>query len=103
VDFAKGSGHPTLHPNGRNVVTDTYLGEGFANAAGAIPLRWLDLEKRTETHPVRIGIKSASPNGEWRIDPHPAWDKTWRYVSFNGTTGSTRRLFLADFGPLLGD
>jgi len=101
VDFAKGSGHPTLHKNGRHVLTDTYLGEGFANSEGAIPLRWLDLHTRQETHPITIRIKDAT-HSEWRIDPHPAWDRTWRYVAFNGSLGGTRRVFLADFAPLLG-
>ena len=102
VDFAPGSGHPTLHRNGRHVLTDTYLREGFANDEGAIPLRWLDLETRQETHPVRIRIRAHSKLGEWRVDPHPSWDRTWRYVTFNGILGDTRRVFLADFGPLLG-
>lgn len=102
VDFAAGSGHPTLHRNGRHVVADSYLNAAFANEEGAVPLRWLDLEKRVETRPVWVRIRQRSKLGEWRVDPHPAWDRTWRYVAFNGILGDTRRLFLADFGALVG-
>jgi len=102
VDFAKGSGHPTLHANGRHVLTDTYLHEGFTDESGVCPLRWLDLERRGESHPIRMCIRPASSRGEWRVDPHPAWDRTWRYVAFNGVAGNTRRVFIADFAPLLG-
>lgn len=103
VDFAKGSGHPTLHRDGRHVLTDSYSGEGFADAEGSIPLRWLDLAEKKESHPVRVRLNPRDAWGDWRIDPHPAWDRTWRYVAFNGSLGDTRRVFLADFGPLLGD
>jgi len=36
-----------------------------------------------------------------RVDPHPAWDRTWRYVTFNGFVGGSRRVFVADMRALL--
>ena len=36
-----------------------------------------------------------------RLDPHPAWDRTWRYVTFNAVAGGTRRVFVADMARLL--
>jgi hypothetical protein len=29
-----------------------------------------------------------------RVDPHPAWDRTWRWVTFNGVADNTRRVYL---------
>ena len=41
-------------------------------------------------------------SGEFRVDPHPAWDRTGRYVVFNGFVGNTRQVFLADLQSLVG-
>jgi hypothetical protein len=38
-----GSGHPSLHPNGRLVLTDVYLNEPVAFGDGTIPIRLVDL------------------------------------------------------------
>ena len=40
-DAVRGSGHPSLHGDGRYVVTDTYLHESLAYGAGTTPIRWL--------------------------------------------------------------
>ena len=34
--------------------------------------------------------------GEFRIDAHPAWDRSGRYVIFNGFQNGTRNVFMAD-------
>jgi hypothetical protein len=36
-----------------------------------------------------------------RVDPHPAWDRTWRYVTFNAFVDGTRRVFVADMKELI--
>jgi len=36
------------------------------------------------------------------VDAHPAWDRSWRYVTFNAFVGGTRRVFVADMGCLIG-
>lgn len=33
---------------------------------------------------------------------HPAWDRTWRYVTFNAFVGGTRRVFVADMKERVG-
>ncbi len=96
LDDVLGSGHPTIHPDGRHLLTDCYQGEPMTFGDGTIPLRWLDLETGAEEHLVRIDTKSASSNSILRIDPHPAWDNTWRYIAFNATPGGTRRVYVAD-------
>ena len=37
-----------------------------------------------------------------RCDPHPAWDRTWRYVTFNGMDQGVRRVYIADLSAVLG-
>ncbi len=39
-----GSGHPSIHPDGRHLITDTYLNEPMAFGDGTVPIRWIDLE-----------------------------------------------------------
>ena len=45
---------------------------------------------------VRIPVRQPCPDATMRSDPHPAWDRTGRYVTFNGFVGGTRRVFIAD-------
>jgi len=104
TEAVRGSGHPSLHPNGRGVVTDCYLGEPPAFGDGTTPLRWIDLEEGTERVLVRIRTQpdSAGPAGELRVDPHPAWDRSFRRVAFNACPDGTRRVYVADLSALLG-
>ena len=95
-DRVVGSGHPTVHPDGRHVLTDTYTTEGVAYGDGTIPLRWIDLGTGTEQALVRINTAQPHSDSVLRIDPHPAWDRTWRYVTFNAFVGGTRRVYVAD-------
>ena len=98
-----GSGHPTVHPDGVHILSDSYLGEFCSNtAAGTVPLRWCDLRDDTETSLLDIRIFQDSGFGELRCDPHPAWDRSWRYVVFNGIPDGKRRVFLADMEALVG-
>lgn len=98
-----GSGHPTLHPDDRHVVTDAYLKEPMAYGDGTTPIRWFDLEEETESAPIRINNDPPFPGpaGILRIDPHPAWDRSYRWIVFNGCDEGVRRVYLADMaGPL---
>jgi len=101
LDDVTGSGHPTVHPDGRHLLTDTYTWEGTAFGDGTIPLRWVDLETGTEETIVRINAAQPFEDSVLRVDPHPAWDRTWRYVTFNAFVGGTRRVFVADMKRLL--
>lgn len=101
LDDIPGSGHPTVHPDGRYLITDTYNHESMAFDDGSIPLRWVDLETGEEETIVRIHTKQSCEDSVMRVDPHPAWDRNWRYVVFNGFVEGTRRVFIADMKPLL--
>ncbi len=95
-DDLAGSGHPTVHADGKHLLTDTYTHEKTAFGDGTIPLRWIDLLTGQEAVIVRINTKQFAADGAMRVDPHPAWDRTWRYVTFNAFVDGTRRVFVAD-------
>ncbi|MGF1483055.1 MAG: TolB family protein [Opitutales bacterium] len=103
IENVHGSGHPTLSPDQKFILTDTYTKERAGPGDGTSLLRWIDLETGSDRTIVRIRTSQPSSNGALRIDPHPAWDRSGRFVVFNGAPdGQTRRVFLADLGPLLG-
>ena len=100
-----GGGHPSLHPNGTHLLTDCYYSERWTDADdGTVPLRWVDVRDGSErevcrvvTRPPHAGVSTL------RVDPHPCWDRSWRYVTFTGVENGARRIFLADMRPLLGE
>ncbi len=96
-----GSGHPTLHPDGRHILTDCYQHEPMTAGDGTIPLRWVNIESGDEQHIVRINTGEKSGVPALRIDAHPAWDPTWKWVTFNGAPDGTRRVFVANMSGLL--
>jgi len=93
-----GSGHPSLHPDGRHLITDTYLGEPMAFGDGTVPIRWIDLETGHEECLLRIPSKQSvsQPDSSMRVDPHPAWNRTWDAVAINSTLGGRRHVLIAD-------
>lgn len=91
-----GSGHPTLHPDGRHILTDCYQHEKWCHADGSTPLRWVDLATGTEEEIVRMATKTRSAESWMRCDPHPAWTRDWQWVSFNAVPDGFRHVFLAD-------
>lgn len=101
VLYKPGSGHPSQHPLGRPfVITDAYPDEPVAARDGTSPLRLIHLGDRSER--TLISIFVAMTAGEFRVDPHPAWDRTGRYVAFNGFVGHTRNVYIADLATLVG-
>ncbi len=101
LDDVPGSGHPTVHRDGRFLLTDTYTREAVAYGDGTIPLRWVDLKTGQEKPLVRVNTQVISTHeSALRVDPHPAWDRSWRYVTFNAFIDGTRRVFIADMSAL---
>lgn len=101
LDHTPGSGHPTVYPDGRHLLTDTYTWEKTSFGDGSVPLRWVDLKTGHEEAVVRINTQQPSKDPVMRVDPHPAWDRTWRYVTFNAFVNGTRRVFVADMKDLI--
>jgi hypothetical protein len=98
-----GSGHPTLHPNERHILTDVYAHESLAYPDGTTPMRWIDLEKQTEQPLLRIRSLPDfnGPKKELRVDPHPAWDNTFTRIAFNACPSGKRQVFISDLRSLL--
>jgi len=105
LDTVIGSGHPTVHPDGKHLITDSY-GYDWDKCGcedGTIPLRWIDIATGAEERVVRFNTRHPYiPHAVLRIDPHPAWDRTWRYVTFNAFMGGTRRVYIADMKEMIG-
>jgi polysaccharide pyruvyl transferase WcaK-like protein len=98
-----GSGHPSLHPDRRHLLTDAYPYEAVAFGDGTVPLRLVDLARYEERALVRIRTKPncSGPDGELRIDPHPAWDRSHCWIAFNACPNGVRQVLLADLSACL--
>lgn len=101
-DDVWGSGHPTVHRDLINLVTDTYTQEPTAFGDGTVPIRIVNLETGTEEVLVRINTAQPAADKTLRVDPHPAWDRSWRFLTFNAFVGGTRRVFIADMASKVG-
>ena len=93
--YPSGSGHPSLHPGGLPwVITDAYAGE-MPLPDGMTPLRLINLESQTEVIAARVPLPDIR-NFELRIDAHPAWDRSGRYVVYNACKDGKRCVYLLD-------
>ncbi len=100
VIYKPGSGHPSQNPTGSPwFITDAYPDEPVAAKDGTSPLRLIDLRQGREQTLIQMFVSMTA--GEFRVDPHPAWDRTGRFVVFNGFVGGTRNVFLADLRAVL--
>ena len=97
-DSLVGSGHPTMHPDGRHILTDAYCREPVAFGDGTTPIRWLDLHSGEEKHLVRIRTLPdfQGKRNELRVDPHPAWDRDFKRIAFNACPHGKRKVFVAE-------
>jgi glycosyltransferase involved in cell wall biosynthesis len=100
----QGSGHPSLHPDGQHILTDAYPHDLVAFGDGTVPIRLIGLESGKEDIIIRINAAPSftGPNNELRLDPHPAWDRAYRCIAFNGWIDGTRKVFVADLTTILG-
>ncbi|MEM6855483.1 MAG: hypothetical protein AAF593_13845, partial [Planctomycetota bacterium] len=97
-----GSGHPSVHPTGM-MLTDVYAHEaGLSYGDGTTPLRWIDPIRGTEQTIARIHNGTPFDATPLRLDPHPAWDRTWQWVAFNAMDQGQRRVYVIDMGGLVG-
>jgi len=101
LDDVPGSGHPTICPNGTHLLTDTYTKENAAFGDGTVPLRWIDIATGHEEAIVRFSTRRLHDDSALRIDPHPAWDRAGRYVTFNALVDGTRQVLIADMKGLV--
>jgi hypothetical protein len=98
-----GSGHPSLHRDGRFMLTDAYVTEPVAFGDGTAPIRFVDLGGGTDTTLVRIRTRPEAERrtGALRVDPHPAWDRNFTRIAFNACPAGVRQVFVADLSEAL--
>lgn len=101
--FSLGSGHPTLTPDMQFVLTDAYVDEPVSFGDGSVPIRLVSKDTGVERCLVRMTCRPPwnGPNREWRVDPHPAWDRSGRFITLNGYHEGSRRVFVADLQSTL--
>ncbi|RIA35354.1 hypothetical protein DFR49_4372 [Hephaestia caeni] len=99
-----GSGHPTMHRDGVHLLTDAYPSEPVSYGDGTVPLRLVSIETGNVENIIRIRTLPivSGRYEELRVDPHPAWDASGRYLVFNGCPDGTRAVFVADMAALVG-
>ncbi len=105
LDNVFGSGHPSVHPNGRYIITDDYNKPlNNMNKDSTVPIRLIDIESGEEK--VLTRIKTRTPYDHidlgLRLDPHPAWDCEFLKIAFNGYADGTRRVYIADLSEIIG-
>ncbi|WP_300699732.1 hypothetical protein [Bacteroides sp.] len=89
-----GSGHPSYNVAGLPyIVTDAYSGE-VTSGKGMTPIRLINYELQTEFNLAEVYLPPIR-NFEFRVDAHPAWDRTGRYVVFNAMKDEHRCVYVA--------
>ena len=96
----RGSGHPSIDPTGRYLVTDAYLNEGFGEPDGRAPLRLIDLAMGEEHHLMQLDCGPANLRAR-RIDPHPVWSRDGRSVIVNSRVDGCRQVMIVDLGAFM--
>lgn len=109
-----GSGHPTMHPSSRYLLADAYPKQTYVvSDNGEIPLRLIDLKYDTETIictiPTDVGGGSnqylpedrLTGGSHHKLDPHPAWNRDYTQICFNGAPEERRQVFIVDIQTLL--
>jgi len=108
TEMSGNHGHPSLHPDGKFLVTDAYATESVAYGDGTAPLWLIDLEKKQKKTLVRINAVTrffdSNPKKakDMRVDLHPAWDsRTYTHIAINGVENGTRRVYVADLSKFV--
>ena len=107
TDRHVGSGHPSVTPETRYLLSDSYPSEPMATAAGEVPIRLINLETETEQTVCTIFTDVGRLYdvrrywGPSKLDVHPAWNRDFTQICFNGAPEHRRQVFLADLSEVL--
>jgi len=109
-----GSGHPTVDPTSRYLLSDAYPKQTYVvSENGEIPIRLIDLKTDYEVTlcsvPTDVGggknqylpEDRLSGGSQHKLDPHPAWSRDYSKVCFNGAPGGRRQVFIADIKDIV--
>jgi hypothetical protein len=72
------------------LLTDAYAAEGFANRAGEVPIRLIQLATGTEV--AAHWVDTRRTLGPRRIDPHPVWTTGQDAFHVNAVIGGERQV-----------
>lgn len=100
--FWPGSGHPSFHPQGLPlVVTDAYpLETSVTKGDGVVPIRLLNIATGQEW--VIDEVETAKvEDSSFRLDAHPTWDRSGKYIIYNSFDGGVRSVKMADVQQLV--
>src|SRR5690606_85616 len=104
------SGHPSVDPATRYLLTDAYQKQKYVIQNDEIPIRLIDLESDTEYILCTVansvgneGRKYSDKEGgsHFKLDPHPVWNREYNKVCFNGAPDGKRQVFIADLDGLI--
>jgi len=65
----------------------------------AVPIRYINA--KTGVEQVIDSVFVSMFEKDLRIDAHPAWDRSGRFVVYNGTENGTRTVFMADLKDII--
>lgn len=104
LDHLPGSGHPSIHKDGRFLLTDAYFlhDKQYAKADGTTAIRLVDLKREEEKLLLWMKTDTGTASSDFRLDPHPAWSTDWKYVVLNGYDGGQRKVYICDVSGLMG-
>ncbi len=103
TDNHLGSGHPSVEPNTRYLVSDAYTKQNWVVKNGEIPIRLIDLEQDKEDTLCTVlndvgnegEMYSDEGGSQFKLDPHPAWSRDYTKICFNGAPEGRRQVFIA--------
>lgn len=112
IIFTPGSGHPNFHINGRYLLIDAYAKEKILFSGlldKSVPIRLVDSLLKKEVWLMQIQIerndneisnkKLSKIANSWRCDPHIAWDRSYKWIAFNGRpSGGNRQVLISYLG-----
>ncbi len=102
-----GSGHPTVTPDTRYLLSDSYPFEPMAAGNGEVPIRLIELREQKEhtVCTVFTDFESIYDSkrywGVTKLDAHPVWNRDFKQICFNGAPNRTRQVFIADLSGFL--
>jgi hypothetical protein len=97
----KASGHPSVEPRGKFLVTDD---KGTMGDRKSMVIRLIDLvaEKERQVCEVpTIDPKKLGTDTVFRLDGHPCWSPDYKKVSFQAAPENNRQLFVADLSGVI--
>ena len=104
-----GSGHPSITPDSRYLLSDAYPFEDLALGNGKVPIRLIDLKQDVEHTVCHIFTDLGQQYdvrrfwGPSKLDAHPVWDRNFSKICFNGAPEGKRAVFIADLDAMIGN